>query len=381
MKNTDRSVKGFRSIVSRASSAINLVNDRTMDMDCEPLSSTVVGDDDDDRDVAISRDDDDLPFKAITYVRLRDVIPCNLRSTHDFLQSSVNLAIETRYLETFAKCYGYLMYDRSRKLSTIRSTTTRARAIARWLSEIEDIDTFRRTLYDHLIQTRSLLRDDMIDALDLDDDIDDALKKHCNDGNDGNAGNGDFFENDLKTSKQTENSNFPKTKVYGRELLRLARDLLDQVLAFLRSEDHLRRAININGFFCEIFVVDSSQARVCVENAWNATTSLDANALVSIVLKDAILSTGLETHSSLLFFVRVSLLFTFLVSQTFGRDVSQYAKNDDDSPVNVAQIFSAENEEKSESDVVFDYFAAFDAIMIKRFIGTVFVQINILSTV
>lgn len=220
-----------------------------MDMDCEPLSSTVVGDDDDDRDVAISRDDDDLPFEAITYVRLRDVIPCNLRSTHDFLQSSVNLAIETRYLETFAKCYGYLMYDRSRKLSTIRSTTTRARAIARWLSEIEDIDTFRRTLYDHLIQTRSLLRDDMIDALDLDDDIDDELKKHCNDGNDGNAGNGDFFENDLKTSKQTENSNFPKTKVYGRELLRLARDLLDQVLAFLRSEDHLRRAININGFF------------------------------------------------------------------------------------------------------------------------------------
>lgn len=291
------------------------------------MSLTVVDDDNDDR--YVPRDDDDLPFEMSTRIRLRDVIPCNLRLTHDFLQSSV----ETRYLETFAKCYGYLMYDRSRKLSTIRSTTTRARAVAQWLSEIEDIDTFRRTLHDHLIQTRSLLRDDMMDSLDLDDDIDDALKKRGYDG---------FSENNSKTGQNTESSNSPKTKVSGRELLRLARDSLDQILAFLRSEDYLRRAINFNGFFREIFVVDSSQARARVESAWNddAATSLDANALLSIVLKDAILSTGLETHSTLLFLIRASLLFTFLVNQAFGR--GNFSENEDDDPVNVARVFSLE---------------------------------------
>lgn len=286
------------------------------------MSLTVVDDDNDDH--YVPRDDDDLPFETSTRIRLRDVIPCNLRLTHDFLQSSVELAVETRYLETFAKCYGYLMYDRSRKLSTIRSTTTRARAVAQWLSKIEDIDTFRRTLHDHLIQTRSLLRDDMMDSLDLDDDIDDALKKRGYDG---------FSENNSKIGQNIESSNSRKTKVSGRELLRLARDSLDQILAFLRSEEYLLRAINQRFLSREIFIVDTSQARARVESSWNddAATSLDANALLSIVLKDAILSTGLKTHSTLLFLICAFLLFTFLVSQAFGR--GDFSENCDESDV------------------------------------------------
>lgn len=152
---------------------------------------------------------------------------------------------------------------------------------------------------------------------------------------------------------------------------------MDQILAFLCSENYLRRAINFNGFFREIFVVDSSQARARVESAWNddAATSLDANALLSIVLKDAILSTGLETHSTLLFLIRASLLFTFLVNQASG--CGDFSENEDDDPVNAARVFSPGNEESSkrESDIVFDYFAAFDAITIDKFIATVFVRI------
>lgn len=359
-----------------------------MDMECEPLSSSSTVDHhhhqrDDVATTGVSREDvvDDLPFEAITRIRLRDVIPCNLRSTHDFLQSSVTLAVETSYLETFAKCYGYLMYDRSKKLSHIQSgdATTRARVVVQWLSEIQDIDTFRRTLYDHLIQTRSLLRDDMMDALDLDDDINEALKNRGDGSGDDDGCNDDSKR---KTDERSSTSSTDDAKISGRDLLRIARDSLDQILAFLRSEDHLRRAINVNGFFREIFVTDSSQARARVENVWNGvatattTSSFDANAILSIVLQDAILSTGLETHSLLLFLVRVSLLFTFLVSQTFGRKDRDDGGNDDgdDDPVNVARVFS-ETPKNETTDVVFDYFSTFDSMTMDKFIGTVFVRI------
>lgn len=71
-------------------------------MECEPLSSSDHYHNKPHDDIATTstaavpnEDRNNLPFEALTYIRLRDVMPCNLRSTHDFLQSSVKLAIET----------------------------------------------------------------------------------------------------------------------------------------------------------------------------------------------------------------------------------------------------------------------------------------------
>lgn len=67
----------------------------------------------------------------------------------------------------------------------------------------------------------------MMDFLDLDDDIDDALKKRGYDG---------FFENNSKTGQNIE---FSKNKsIRSQTVASSAR--LGPNLAFLRSEDHLR---------------------------------------------------------------------------------------------------------------------------------------------
>lgn len=341
-----------------------------------------------------------------TFIQIRDIVPCNLRAVGtNFLRSSVNLALDTYHLRTFIRCYGYLMYNRDEKIkslverrklltaatATTTNVTSDAETMLQWLLEIRDLETFRQTLHNHLSQARTLMSDDMLETLDLDDDIDEVVRQYT-----------DKLEKQYDTDARREKSatlsenDCGKNKISGRELLRIARDSLDQILTFLRAEDHVRRAINCNGYCRELFDVDASKAREQVNDVWlnlagsSSTTVIDANEILSAILKDSVLSTALETHSSLLFLVRVSLLFTFLVTQTLGRDLTRCSTTITKeqlllpSDVNVIRVYvdddytrndDDDGGDSTERDAVRQYFEVYDSMTMEKFIGTVFVQI------
>lgn len=225
--------------------------------------------------------DDDL------FVTLIDAIPCNLRNVSKFLASRIEVTLSKRNLRLFLQCYGFLMHDKTNKLAVLRANDDpRVREIADVLNECKTLADFKVLMRAQLAHVNDIISDPgALDALVNDSTIDCPIKR--------------------REQKQS-----------GLDILNMAKYALEYVCNFVQNSDHLRRALNANEYCRQELLrdIDRKYSLPSVYDAWHNSTTCDFDECLSIIFRDAIVTTGMQTHSVMLFVVRASLILTYLMT-------------------------------------------------------------------
>lgn len=234
------------------------------------------------------RNDTSLTEVNLFPVIVRNVIPCNL--SHDsFLSSEISWMCNETVLITFLRCYGYLMYDRDVKLNAAVNGCADAGAmrILAALNECRDPASFEIAAREQLDCIKSVI----ISGLNEENELLPAAFSSLRDNND--AANGTNLDEDVRNVDSKHS------------ILRLAVQSLEKVVSFLRDTAFLERGVRVNEF-CRRLLARSDRFDSVrrARHIWTDVPIADAGDVLSRVLQDAIVTTGLDTHTMFMYIFR-----------------------------------------------------------------------------
>lgn len=236
-------------------------------------------------------------------ITMSNVMPTNLRDPAcSFLTSRVSFVTSFGRLVDFCRCYGYMLFDRDEKLNCLKNVSdSQSQVILAALNECRDVDTFKELLAQQLQKLDRIV-----------------------------AGEQYLVDNDTSSSSLPTATAASENEHY-RGLLDTARDSLRKILQYLREDDKFTRSVAANDV-CRIFTVNNAMNTLrrnlvdwlelnAMERSQVATTENSVcNNLISVLFRDLVVGTAVETHVTFVFMIRASLLISFLVENIMLND-------------------------------------------------------------